>query len=150
MALNERGWEVPDPKPMSLATGLRKPPTLEETVARVMRSHQALAMLKRSAGVEETPEEAEDFDIPDDPIDALTKYEFEADRIPISDMKARLLATLTEKPALADRIRDLFGHLFKNGELKVKPAPPAPNPPEGTPSGGPPLAEPKPEGKPKA
>lgn len=123
--LDARGWEIPDPTPMVIHTGLKKPPTLEETIARVFRAQAANAAIHRVAGIEESLEESEDFDISDEPLDLLTKYEHAADALPVNEMRAKLAAALKEKPSLKGFIRNTFGHLFKGKELEDPPAPPA-------------------------
>lgn len=72
--LNERGWEVPNPKPMELIAGMRKPETLTEQVRRIMRTE-----LSRQASAQgmETFEEADDFDVDDgfDVDEPTTQYQ---------------------------------------------------------------------------
>lgn len=121
------GWETPDSQPVFLATGLKKPPTLEETIARVLRSQQAIKMAGR-LDIDETAEDAEDFDIPDDPIDTLTRFEHAADAVPLGEMKARLRKALIAKPSLGAFLRRSFGHLFGAKDLDDPVPPPAPVP----------------------
>lgn len=66
-------YEKPDPNPMQIPAGFRRPPTLAEQVARLVRSERFMQEA-RDAGFE-TFEEAEDFDIDDDPVDPSTPYE---------------------------------------------------------------------------
>lgn len=148
------GSEKPDPKPLFVATGLNAEPTLEQTIARVLRAHQAEQMVDQ-LGVDETPEEAEDFDIADDPIDALTRFEYAADALPLKDMKARLTTALSEKPGMREWIERTFGHLFSPGELpkaapKDAPKERASEPPTGEKGGRPPKpAKPAPPQEPQ-
>lgn len=67
------GHELPDPTPVAPPVGYIKQPSMIEQVRNMVRSeHLRLAALE--AG-QETFEEADDFDIPDDPVDPHTRYE---------------------------------------------------------------------------
>lgn len=73
--LNDKGEEKLDPTPMAIPVGFQRPLTMEQQVARLMRSqYEMQAKIRDMTGVE-TPEEADDFDIDDDPIDMTTPYE---------------------------------------------------------------------------
>lgn len=70
---DQLGRELPDPVPMAPPVGYRAPPTLADMIRRMVRSE---AMLMASEAEEfDTFEEAEDFDIEDDPVDPRTPYE---------------------------------------------------------------------------
>lgn len=89
--LDANGHEIPDPTPIALPTGFRKPETLAETVARLVR-HQVSEHAELHGM--ETFEEADDFDIPDDPSDPSTPFETIFDpilgqEITPADFKAR-------------------------------------------------------------
>jgi len=118
------GWEKPDPQPVSLPGGPRRPPTLQETVERALRESAARNMLRRVANIEETPEEAMDFDIDSDPVDHLTKFENAAYELPPLEFKKRINAALVEKPGLGTFVRRAFGHLFGKDELPAEPVVP--------------------------
>lgn len=70
--LDERGWEVPDPTPVALPAGFKRPETLAEQVQRLVRTS-----ISREAELsgQETFEEAEDFEVDDDADDYNTPYE---------------------------------------------------------------------------
>jgi len=68
--LDVNGHEVPDPTPMSIPSGFKRPPTLAEQVARLVRSNEFMASL----GEAETFEESEDFEVGDD-FDPNTPFE---------------------------------------------------------------------------
>lgn len=68
-----RHFEKPDPNPMALPSGFKRPETLAEQVRRLVRSHQ-FALAAEQEGYESF-EEADDFDIPDDPPDPATPFE---------------------------------------------------------------------------
>lgn len=70
--LDQFGHEIPDPTPLSLPAGFKRPETLAEQVQRLVRTH--ISREAAEAGFE-TFEEAEDFDLPDDPDDPNTPYE---------------------------------------------------------------------------
>lgn len=61
-----------DPTPVALPVGFKRPETLAEQVARLVRID-----LSRRAGAAgfETFDEANDFDVPDDPVDPSTPFE---------------------------------------------------------------------------
>lgn len=62
--LDEKGREIPDPTPISIPLGFKKPETLAEAVRRLVRSDQwAKEMIDTD---QETFEEADDFDVGDD------------------------------------------------------------------------------------
>lgn len=70
-ALDDNGHEIPDPRPLAIPAGMRRPETLAEQVARLVRSES----LRRSAGDEyESFEESDDFDVDDD-FDPSTPWE---------------------------------------------------------------------------
>lgn len=69
--LDENGWEIPDPNPVAIPAGFKRPETLAEQVQRLVRTS-----ISRQAEAEgyETWEEANDFDVDDD-FDPTTPYE---------------------------------------------------------------------------
>lgn len=69
--LDENGHEVPDPRPVAIPAGFKRPETLAEQVRRLVRT--SLSQQAHNEGME-TFEEAEDFDVGDD-IDPRTPYE---------------------------------------------------------------------------
>lgn len=71
--INEKGQEVPDPRPIEIPAGFKRPETLAEQVRRLVRS-EALALEAQNAGME-TFEEAEDFEIDDDMFDPSSPFE---------------------------------------------------------------------------
>lgn len=66
-------YEKVDPRPMSLPIGMERPETLQEKMRRLVRDEVFNSRLAQD-GVE-TFEEADNFDVPDDPIDPTTPYE---------------------------------------------------------------------------
>lgn len=71
--LNDFGWEKLDPVPLEPPVGFQRPLTMEEQVRRLMRvEYDRMAAYNADL---ETPEDADDFDIEDDPVMELTPYE---------------------------------------------------------------------------
>lgn len=72
MPLDKDGSEIPDPTPLTIPSGFRRPETLAEQVQRLVRTH-----VSRQAQLEgnESFEESEDFDVPDDSPDPSTPFE---------------------------------------------------------------------------
>lgn len=75
--LDGEGREIPDPNPMEIPAGMKRPETLAEQVQRLVRTsisnHAAMNGM-------ESFEEAEDFDIEED-FDPSTPYEVEFDPV---------------------------------------------------------------------
>lgn len=71
--LDEKGRELPDPNPVAIPAGFKRPETLAEQVRRLVRSAR-LAELAESQGME-TFEESEDFEVDDDMFDPSSPYE---------------------------------------------------------------------------
>lgn len=69
---DENGHEIPDPRPLAMPSGFRRPETLAEQVQRLVR--RQLSGAAEEAGYE-TFEEANDFDLADDPVDPSTPFE---------------------------------------------------------------------------
>lgn len=69
---DNRGHEVPDPKPLEVPAGFKKPELLADTVRRLVRSEQFQRDLD-NAGLE-TFDDADDFEVDDD-FDPSTPYE---------------------------------------------------------------------------
>lgn len=65
--------EMGDPTPIAPPVGMTRPLTTEERFRRIIRSEH-LARIADAQGAD-TFEEAEDFDIDDDPVPPLTPYE---------------------------------------------------------------------------
>lgn len=72
MRYNERGHEILDPTPVEMPVRFQRPPTLQEQIKAFVK--RELSEAAEAQGVE-TFEEADDFDIEDDPIDPTTPWE---------------------------------------------------------------------------
>jgi len=68
---DSRGREIPDPRPISVPAGLTRPPTLSEQIKRFIRSEMSRQAVQEE---KESFEEADDFDVDEDP-DPLSIYE---------------------------------------------------------------------------
>lgn len=70
---DDRGRELPDPVPVAPPVGYRPPPPLADMIRRMVQS-ELLAQAADSMEID-TAEEADDFDIEDDPVDVRTPWE---------------------------------------------------------------------------
>lgn len=98
---NSEGAEVLDSTPMALPVGFTRPPTLQEQVARLVRS-EAFRIAAEKNGIE-TFEEADDFDDPDD--DPTSPYEEHFDLATVASTNQGL--TSPPKPLSPDRLEQL-------------------------------------------
>lgn len=80
------GREFPDPTPMSPPVGYVKQDSLAEQIRRVVRSEK-LAMEAEAAGYE-TFDEADDFDIEDDPL-PMSPYEMLDGYVSVRELRKR-------------------------------------------------------------
>lgn len=71
--IDQEGREVVDPNPMEVPLGMKRPPTLEEQVKRLIRTSMSEYAAMHGA---ETFEESEDFDI-DEPDEPFSPHEVE-------------------------------------------------------------------------
>lgn len=79
--------EIGDPVPIAPPVGMTRPLTTEERFRRIIRSEH-LARIAESQGVD-TFEEAEDFEVEDDPVPPLTAYEEALLEPPVDAFRAR-------------------------------------------------------------
>lgn len=98
MRLDEHGHEVPDPTPLVLPSGFRRPETLAEQVARLVRG--AMSRRAEEEGFE-TFEDSEDFDVDDD-FDPRTPFE------EVFDPMLGRAVTPEEMHRNGDRYRELY------------------------------------------
>ena len=78
IALDKNGHEVPDPTPVAMPAGFKRPETLAEQVQRLVR--RDISYRAEALGLE-TFEDAEDFDVDDENHDPSTPYETHFDPI---------------------------------------------------------------------
>lgn len=115
--LDADGHEVPDPRPLTLPSGFKRPETLAEQVQRLVRNH--LSRIAEESGAESF-EEAEDFDVDDDPSDPATPYEAVFDPVLGRDVTAaefQANQAVYRKRAL-ERQADLFAEADRLEELR--------------------------------
>lgn len=101
--------EFGDPVPVAPPVGMTRPLTTEERFRRIIRSEH-LARIADSQGVD-TFDEAEDFDVEDDPVPALTPYE------------EALLEPPAAPPKAAQRAKQPKGGEDEGSPNKPSPAP---------------------------
>lgn len=75
MSFHKDGKEYPNPKPMVMKVGFRKPETLAEEVARIMKSSRMMQKIYEEGY--ETIDDASDFEMDDD-LPPLTPYEVQS------------------------------------------------------------------------
>lgn len=88
MTLDSRGWEVPDPHPMEVPAGFKRPESLESMMRRFIRNEVSQ---QASARGHETFEEAMDFNVDDeDGLGGETPWEVAADQAAeVEEMRER-------------------------------------------------------------
>lgn len=74
--LTEGGLERPNPRPIAPPPGYKKAPSLSEQMRNMIRNEQSLRAQEMGF---ETWEEADDFDMADDPLDPRSPYEVDFD-----------------------------------------------------------------------
>lgn len=99
--LDKNGHEVPNPKPLVAYTGLNKPLSMKEEIARIL-SHSRFANEMRRQG-QETEEEANDFNVGDDMVDPNynSKYTVMHDEEPPQRRTQDPLPETEEEPTLS-------------------------------------------------
>lgn len=115
--------ETPDPTPVAIPVGMKRPESIHDMVARFVRTE--LSRRAQDAG-HETFEEADDFEVGDD-YDPKSPYEVDDDLPTVKELRQR--------------------QLQEEEEARGKPAP-SPSPGNGAPPAGGGEAPPAPEAKP--
>lgn len=97
---NDKGEEIPDPRPVALPVGITTPVPLGDRIRQLVLNE----IVKRdlhAAGIE-TFDEADDFDVPDEPIDRMTPFEETFDPLHTTAREQELRAGFVEeRPAAA-------------------------------------------------
>ncbi len=70
---DKEGREIPDPRPVALPVGYKKPPTLQQQIQQMIRAEDFRRANERQGF--ETEAEADDFDVGDD-FDPHSPYEY--------------------------------------------------------------------------
>lgn len=102
MKLDEKGREILSSKPLRIPVGFEEPEPLADMVRRLIRTNASVVAAE--AGME-TFEEANDFDIEDDPVDPHTPYETFFD--PALGMELTAADVLEQGDELARRTTEL-------------------------------------------
>lgn len=129
MALDKNGHEIPDPQPIAIPAGFKRPETLAEQVQRLVRTQ--VSQLAQARGAE-TFEESEDFDV-DDELDPHTPYETFFDPVLGKDLSPAEFRANEQaiRRKYLDAQREYFNTLDRAETLqrpRTKPAtPPPPN-----------------------
>lgn len=76
MKFDDKGRELPDPTPIEVPAGFKRPETLAEQIRRLVRHEQFAAAMGRPHA--ETFDEANDFEVDDDGELPVTRHEFTA------------------------------------------------------------------------
>lgn len=83
MRYNELGQELPDPTPLEVPLGVKRPASLQEQIQAMIRSAVSSAAERNG---HETFEEANDFEIDDDDFtDQMTEHEFRTMKVEIPE-----------------------------------------------------------------
>lgn len=132
--INNKGEEVPDPKPMALPVGFTRPEPLAVTIARMVK-HNTDLILKSGANIE-TFEEANNFDTGEDLPDAPTPYEDKFDPLHTVTRSQEIRSGFVEDIPLKER-EESQRIVSKARELKGrKSVPPVAQPASPAGSGG--------------
>lgn len=115
---NDKGEEILDPIPMQPPLGYKKTISLAEQIRQQVRLHQ---LELDNAAIEETEEEADDFDVGED-YEPLSKYE--NDHIPSVKELKKKAAAINEAIRAANNKKAIEEHEAKKASQKE--APPAP------------------------
>lgn len=95
--LDDRGREIPDPRPLQPPVGYKKQPSMFEMIREAVTREHALYAANREP---ESLEESDDFDIPDDPVDPHSPWENDFDP-PWSEVRQAIEDDRKQKAAAA-------------------------------------------------
>lgn len=87
--LTDQGEEILDPTPVQIPIELRKSESMDERIRRIIQHSASVAA--QAQGLE-TFDEADDFDIDDDPIDPSTPWEKDFDQAQVQGVRAGIIA----------------------------------------------------------
>lgn len=103
---NDKGQEIMDPTPMSIPVNFKRPEPLGDMIRRLVRKQISEAAVAKGM---ESFDDADDFNIPDDPVDPLSPYEdeFEGDNKPaINEPKVNLIKLKKKAAAAIQAVKD--------------------------------------------
>lgn len=98
--LNADGHELVDSTPMAPPLGYKKQPTMVDHIRNMVKSEMLRREVEKAGA--ETFEEADDFDIPDDPVDPTTPFEEIFD--PPVDEKGKVTPAPSVKPSSTEPV----------------------------------------------
>lgn len=124
MKYDERGHEVLDTTPIERPVGWTRPPTMQEMIQRYVREEVSRAAAQ--AG-EESFEEAEDFDVDDDP-DLKGRYDVDEGLAPWKEEEARKEALDAAEAELVKRHEQRIAAIEKRRRQLGETLPPSPPP----------------------
>lgn len=128
--LTPEGQELPDPTPVALPIGLGVAESMDQRIARILRHSASVEAAKHGM---ETFEEADDFDIEDDPADPSTPYERDFDHATINAVERGIVSP--PKPVSQERLQELQGKYSKNKPPKASHNQDPPEKPKEAPTG---------------
>lgn len=133
--LDDQGREIPDPTPLELPVGFKKQETVAQMVQRLVRRDLSEYAARHG---HETFDEAEDFEIDDDP-DPFTPYETEFDPVlgreltpaDFQDPEKRevikgLYKEAEERAIQAEKLKEHIDELYRASRKPAKSAPKEP------------------------
>lgn len=108
--LNDHGHEMLDTKPVAVPVNLPRGESMDERITRIIQHSMAV----RKAGYE-TFEEADNFDIPDDPLDPHTPYEKDFDMAAVAGVDAGVVKS---PPPINRKAADILDEYVVQEEAK--------------------------------
>lgn len=103
--LPKRGAEKVDKTPVTIPVNLRRSESMDERIRRILAHSASQHAIENDL---ETFEEADDFDIPDDPIDPSTPWEHDFDMPAMQAIDAGVVKKPEIDPARARELREKY------------------------------------------
>ena len=122
--MDDNGAEVPDPNPLFMRIGEKRPPRVNERLRDVIEMQK---MLFREDPSDIDPDEEQDFDIPDEDPETITPYEVEGR---VQEMMPDHPEPDAEKNELTEFAKMVASEIQKQGTADPVQAPPAQPAPE--------------------
>lgn len=118
----DKGAEVPDPTPVAIPVGIRKSESMDERIRRIVQHSASVAAASQGL---ETFDEADDFDIEDDPIDPETPFEQDFDHATVNAIERGIVAPPQAPPRKPREILDKYSKNKPTPSSESKEAPPS-------------------------
>lgn len=105
---NERGEEVPDPRPVALPVGFTRPKSLQETMQNLLRNEEFRRAVEATGS--ESFEEADDFEMDDDSDDITrgSPYEQDFDPLGVNTRNAEIRHGFVEEIPVEKKVRATY------------------------------------------